>query len=66
MATFQLVRRQDLLAWSVQALRGQADVLEIEVRLPASCCARPAPSQKGTERGDCSECTRAKYGAEWG
>jgi hypothetical protein len=31
MATFRLVRRQDLLAYSVMALRGQKDVLELEV-----------------------------------
>ena len=37
LASFQLVRRQDLLAYSVQALQGQKDVLELEVR-----CARRA------------------------
>ena len=32
LATLQLVRRQDLLAYTVMALRGQKDVLELEVR----------------------------------
>lgn len=31
LATFNLVRRQDLLAWGVMALRGQKDVLDLEV-----------------------------------
>lgn len=33
LATFNLVRRQDLLAYAVMALRGQKDVLELEVRM---------------------------------
>jgi hypothetical protein len=33
LATLQLVRRQDLLAYTVMALRGQKDVLELEVRM---------------------------------
>ncbi|KAL4424643.1 hypothetical protein ABPG77_002261 [Micractinium sp. CCAP 211/92] len=33
LATFNLVRRQDLLAWGVMALRGQKDVLDLEVRM---------------------------------
>ncbi len=37
LATLQLVRRQDLLAYTVMALRGQKDVLELEVRCAVLC-----------------------------
>lgn len=33
LATLQLVRRQDMLAYTVMALQGQKDVLELEVRM---------------------------------
>lgn len=37
LATLQLVRRQDLLAYAVMALQGQKDVLELEVRCAVLC-----------------------------
>lgn len=39
LATLQLVRRQDMLAYTVMALQGQKDVLELEVRCAVPCCA---------------------------
>lgn len=37
LATLQLVRRQDLLAYSLQLVRGQKDVMELELRMSEGC-----------------------------
>lgn len=56
LASFRLLRRQDLLAWGLQAAKGERDVLELEARFLTSsffclCCVGLEWGKRGGRRG---------------